>query len=504
MDYREERFDHFGFKSPFASGEGEASGVGVEAEVMFAPDTGFFERPWEQEREAQGDVLKLAEMLAIPGRFDDPKRNPATEKDGTRFDVFLKDGDRAAFVQKWLAACPQLAQAAAEPHGDLKTSDIAKGWFVIHDVGVKSSLSDTRFKAKDTKKKSVHGFVNRAGNYAATHDFAKRKSGTIYEFVSKRGKAIAGGKTVNIETVPDIEDVRIKADGTLPAPRNAERYASIGFRRNKPAQGQARYYKWTKEAFDVIAGLYILASARAGHLLTLTAHKEMDRNLGRAVIWEEYNAAALANPKGSLKKYLVAARDRPSDYHGDPYGFDFQALYDVITRKLNALGGTQMPVGARYGINPLRVRKADGEDIGNGDGQKHEFPLQSDPVIKRATGLKKKGWWNSAKSSEAAFEDEFESYEFEGTEQEALDPGHAFEDEESWENPDFESDEQSWSAGDEENRSPGSTSKRRISKITCSKTNGKTRGKRKLRRPDRHRHRCSAVSFGRVPMRSLA
>ncbi len=450
MDYREERFDHFGFESPFASGEGEASGVGVEAEVMFAPDTGFFERPWEQEREAQGDVLKLAEMLAIPGRFDDPKRNPATEKDGTRFDVFLKDGDRAAFVQKWLAACPQLAQAAAEPHGDLKTSDIAKGWFVIHDVGVKSSLSDTRFKAKDTKKKSVHGFVNRAGNYAATHDFAKRKSGTIYEFVSKRGKAIAGGKTVNIETVPDIEDVRIKADGTLPAPRNAERYASIGFRRNKPAQGQARYYKWTKEAFDVIAGLYILASARAGHLLTLTAHKEMDRNLGRAVIWEEYNAAALANPKGSLKKYLVAARDRPSDYHGDPYGFDFQALYDVITRKLNALGGTQMPVGARYGINPLRVRKADGEDIGNGDGQKHEFPLQSDPVIKRATGLKKKGWWNSAKSSEAAFEDEFESYEFEGTEQEALDPGHAFEDEESWENPDFESDEQSWSAGDEE------------------------------------------------------
>ena len=127
MDYRKERFDHFGFESPFASGEGEASGVGVgvEAEVMFAPDTGFFERPWEQEREAQSDALKLTEMLAIPGRFDDPKRNPATEKDGTRFDVFLKDGNRAAFVQKWLAACPQLAQAAAEPHGDLKTSDIA-------------------------------------------------------------------------------------------------------------------------------------------------------------------------------------------------------------------------------------------------------------------------------------------------------------------------------------------------------------------------------------------
>lgn len=439
MDYREERFDHFGFESPFASGEGGAAGVGVEAEAMFARDKGFFERPWEQEREAQGDALKLVEMLAIPGRFDDPKRDPAIEKDGTRFDVFLKGGDRTAFIQKWLAACPQLAQAAAEPQGDLKTSDIAKAWFVIHDVGVESSLNDTRFKAKDTKKKSVHGFVNRAGNYAATHDFAKRKSGTIYEFVSKRGQALAGGKTVNIETVPDIEDVRIKADGTLPAPRNASGYASIGFRRNKPARGKARYYKWTKEAFDVIAGLYILASARAGHLLTLTAHKEMDRNLGRAVIWEEYNAAALANPKGSLKKYLVAARDRPSDYHGDPYGFDFQALYDFITRKLNALGGAQMPLGARYGIHPLRVRKADGEDIGNGDGQKHEFPLQSDPVIKRASGLKKKGWWNSAKSKETAYEDEFEdefepeNSEYEGTEQEALDPGHAFEDEERFE-----------------------------------------------------------------------
>lgn len=445
MDYREERFDQFGFESPFAASEAERSDLAIDAGKRVT-------RGWDAEREGGADAFGLDEAPKLRGRLDDPKRDPAIEKDGTLFDVFLKGGDRAAFVQRWLAACPQLAQAAAEPHGDLKTGDIAKDWFVIHDVGVKSSLSDTRFKAKDTKKKSVHGFVNRAGNYAATHDFAKQKSGTIYEFVSRRGREIARGKTVNIETVPDIEVASLRGDGMLPPPSNADLYASIGFRKHRPAKGKVTYYKWTKSAFDVIASLYILASARAGQLLTLTAHKEMDRNLGRSVIWRELKAAELANPKGSLRKYLIAARDRPSDYHGDPYGFDFQALYDVITAKLNALGGAQMPQGTRYGIHPLRIRKADGEDITNGSSHKHEFPWQSDPEVKRDTGLKKAGWWKGTFSGEAFDEDEaaLEDYAIERYAEEVLDPGHAFEDEVDLEALDYDTGEDEWTGENEE------------------------------------------------------
>ncbi|MET0419030.1 MAG: D-alanyl-D-alanine carboxypeptidase family protein, partial [Actinoplanes sp.] len=355
-------------------------------------------------------------------------RDPAIDKDGTRFDRFLGGRSRRDFARSWLAQRPGLAEAAREPMADLTAGDIAKAWFVIHDVGVKSSLRDRRFKAADkaTKKGSVHGFLNRAGYYAATHDFAKDRKGTVYEFLSRKGKKIAGGATINIETVPDIETgVADRADGSHGPPADAEQYASIGYRRG--GAGKVNYYKWTVAAFEVLADLYILASARAGHLLTITAHKEMDRNLGRSVIWREYSPAEM---RQAANKFLKAARDRPSDYHGDPFAFDVQALYQVITRKLNALGGAQMPARARYGVHPLRLRTAAGADVGNGDGQLHEFPHQSNPQVRADTNLRRTGWWAAEESSgEALWEDLDADFE----------DSHAFEDEET------EEDSEAWS-----------------------------------------------------------
>ena len=39
-------------------------------------------------------------------------------------------------------------------------------------------------------------FVNRAGYYAATHDFTKNQQGTVYEFLSKKGLRDVNGRTI--------------------------------------------------------------------------------------------------------------------------------------------------------------------------------------------------------------------------------------------------------------------------------------------------------------------
>jgi hypothetical protein len=363
----------------------------------------------------------LEQMLKIPGRFDDPKRDPTVEVDGTKFNEFLKGKNRREFIARWLEEHPALKEAANEPDADLKTSDIIKAWFVIHDVGNHVSIKDDkRWKANQprSKKGAVHGFLNRAGYYAATHDFTKNKSGTVYEFLSKNGLKHVNGRTINIETVPDIEpNVPNKADGSRGDPSNADQYASIGY---KVYGKKVTYYKWTKAAFDVLADLYIFASARAGHLLTITVHKEMDRNLGRSAIWREYSAKELRawdekynlaervnkineakqrgdkDEAGRLRtenKHYLTALYYPGDYHGDPAGFNVQALYDLITKKLNALGGKQLQIGVRYGIHPRRICKENGENIANSSSHLHEFPHQSDPVLKKDNGLKNPGWW---------------------------------------------------------------------------------------------------------------
>jgi hypothetical protein len=146
----------------------------------------------------------------------------------------------------------------------------------------------------------------------------------------------------------------------------------------------------------------------------------MDRNLGRSVIWREYSAKELrawdekynlaervhkineAKQRGDKEeagrlrkenKHYLTALYYPGDYHGDPAGFNIQALYDLITKKLNALGGRQLQIGVRYGIHPRRICKENGENIANSNSHLHEFPHQSDPMLKKDEGLKSPGWW---------------------------------------------------------------------------------------------------------------
>lgn len=181
IEAADRQFDHLGLESPFASLAPPASPFAFEGSA------------WRGEDQLpQGDdPAKLDAMLAIPGRFDDPKRDRALEMDGTRFSEFLKGGNRRAFAADWLKIRPGLARAASARGGDLGNGDIAKAWFVIHDVGAGTDgkLKDDRFKASDPKTKNkgaVHGFLNRLGDYAATKDFAKTASGTVYEFLSRR------------------------------------------------------------------------------------------------------------------------------------------------------------------------------------------------------------------------------------------------------------------------------------------------------------------------------
>ena len=91
------QFDHLGLESPFAAFAPPASPFGFESE----------------DKPAQGDdPPKLGAMLAIPGRFDDPKRDRAIEMDGTRFSEFLKGRNRREFAAEWLKTRPSRALAA--------------------------------------------------------------------------------------------------------------------------------------------------------------------------------------------------------------------------------------------------------------------------------------------------------------------------------------------------------------------------------------------------------
>lgn len=405
------RFDHFGLESPFSQ---EAPG---------APLTPASTHPG------------VARMLGLQGRFDDPTRDRALEFDGTLFDEFLRGEPAGVFAGRWLLGRPGLMAAVGKPRADLKATQITKAWFVIHDVGAGASLADDRYTAARLRKEEeteaanakkgvkgarpfgypVHGFLNRLGAYAALHDLSENRSGTVFEFATRRGKQICYGRTINIETVPDVETIIPPPAGSPPPPRDAGKYASIGHavlpveRKINGVMKKVKafqYFKWTHEAFDTLADLYILASARAGHLLTVCAHKDMDRNLAKSVIWREHSAAEFRKGKAADGTSLVRARDHPSDYHGDPYAFDMQAFYDVIAKKLNGLGGRQLPAGARFGVHPARLRKPDGTNIGNQDGHKNTFPFQSSATVEMDRGLEEKGWWNTglAKGESAPFE----------------------------------------------------------------------------------------------------
>ena len=172
---RDEQFDPFGMESPFApfpAGIGEAPRSGEQFTPLWFPPVAVKIATQALAISSPANPPGLMDMLTIPGRFDDPKRDLALEMDGTLFSEFLRGADRRAFAAQWLSSRLTLVDATKEPESDIMASDINKAWFVIHDVGVGGSLKDRHYypAKQGLKQKSVHGFLNRGWRHRIHRD----------------------------------------------------------------------------------------------------------------------------------------------------------------------------------------------------------------------------------------------------------------------------------------------------------------------------------------------
>jgi hypothetical protein len=241
---------------------------------------------------------------------------------------------------------------------------------VVHDVGAGAadrsgafyaSGRPTRRNGVDVRSRSVHGFCNQDGSYAPSTEFSSARSGgTKYE--NTKMARWAKPFFLNYETAPLVE-------GTL---GDKSAYGCVGRDANL-------FYKWPHALLDLIADLYVLASARANHLLTMTCHLEADRNLVLSKGFYEHSLRELRRGTGTLRK----GAHYPRSMHDDPRGLDMQVLYDKITTRLNALGGFQLPMGVRYGMHPDRLFRSRTDSDGvryrqsGGVSERHSFPWQS-------------------------------------------------------------------------------------------------------------------------------
>lgn len=217
---------------------------------------------------------------------------------------------------------------------------------------------------------AVHGFLNWSGAYAPAWEFDWPRYGTKASF--KKPNPKWGPFTVEIEhafvpfyrPAPKGDDAMVKffaappADASLPTKllKGADKSGAdqdydlacltwkypMGWGdRKKVAPKECQPKAGKDEVAVLVAGapkvmidgmvdLYLLASLRAGHLLTVTTHVEADRVLNG---------------------------------HSDPSGIDLDVFYDAITdrisktgkNKLAGLGGLTIPKGTRYGMHPRRL-----------------------------------------------------------------------------------------------------------------------------------------------------
>lgn len=273
------------------------------------------------------------------------------------------------------------------------SGDIVKAYFVIHDIGLLSNnrkfvhyeadKRSIRWRAKkgmsgDTKAESnptaVHGFLNWSGVYAPAWNFYRDKRGTKNSFGGRPDPSWAPF-TLEHETHPipfyrpgpkeldkalaELGNPDSKYFDNVPpkmpkgmdesgAPQDfawtcltwTHSFEGWGDRRKvgqkwckpDPKKGEkVIFFAGSPEPFmQGLVDLYLLGSARAGHLLTITTHNEVDRTVHGG--------------------------------HDDPAGIELQTLYDAITErisktgksKLPGLGGLDIPVGVRYGQHPRR------------------------------------------------------------------------------------------------------------------------------------------------------
>lgn len=392
-------------------------------EIYRMPDGALVKRP--DGKPLKNPIVPPTEKM---GRFSDPHRNPSVapddveaklesmtdaalkaggtvDVDGLRFNRFLADGvSRVDFVERF-AEEGVMADAYAHTHPlwELSKRDMTMAYFIVHDVGIEAARrrKDHYTSAKITSHhRWLNGFLNHGGTYAVGRDFASpRTVGTVGEQVDS---AWFKPYTINIETVPVVYDLRPqpkkKKNTKTSDEYSDDDFACVGHRRRKREGPDQFVYHWTKVSMQALADIYIHCSARAGHLLTVTTHKEVDRNLGFARVFYELSPAQLRKARGGKKK----ARDKPRSMHRDPFGMDMQAFYDAITARLNShplLGGFKLPEGVRYGIHPRRVTEADGAfgDFEKASHEHHTFPYQSNPTVLEFDAWQKavQAWWQA-------------------------------------------------------------------------------------------------------------
>lgn len=386
------------------------------------------------------------------GRFSDPMRNPSVGPDEAMWfldaRIILELNKKAAPVdvdgllfKNFVPSSKTRAQVVDELHADfvknkvaaptkddaLGKSDVEKAFFIFHDIGAGlfGPYATDRYQSEKTPiADSVNGYMNLDGTVATHFDLDDWwKGGTVYEWTAT-GKWMRG-YCIGYETVSEVE--RDNANTYYPLRNKANLHDYYHGNAKSRAAAKAKWeagptkpyacmakgyviekkkrvdawFKWTDDLIDSFASLYVIASARANHLLTITTHLETDRNLMFSLVhWthtrdEMDKAWAKA---GSRMRALLNDSDAGS-VHNDPSGCDLQLLYDKISEKLNALGGLQIPKGSRYGPHRERaLNLAKGDDAGNpgiadnGDDQLHVFPQQSNPHVVRGGWANKKDW----------------------------------------------------------------------------------------------------------------
>ncbi|MCO5169888.1 MAG: hypothetical protein M9894_26420 [Planctomycetes bacterium] len=340
----------------------------------------------EAPRRHEPETLRLLEAARVGGQVD-------VDVDGLRFDALL-DGTmtRRQLIESMLrAGGPAMTCKVRELFRDdqdpkLKgkvldsewtSGDIVKAYFVVHDIGILSNNrteqhyrpSNQRIRwGSGDRPKSVHGFLNWGGVYAPGWNFWNARYGTKASF--HQGNPPWSAFTIEVETVPlpyyrvgpadraalaqalgEADPARQPADWLPEREEGGPDGRPVAFasltwkhpigwnsrereaRRAGPKKGEVAFFVAAAPVtlIDGLVDLYLLASARAGHLLTITTHMEVDRTI-----------------KGA---------------HDDPSGLDLQVIYDAITarlskggaRRLPGLGGLAIPKGARYGMHPRRL-----------------------------------------------------------------------------------------------------------------------------------------------------
>lgn len=318
----------------------------------------------------------------------------------------------------------------SDNYGGFGLGDIARAYFVVHDIGAGlGPFPERRWTNEGIHKKdpkdadSVHGYLNRRGTYATYRDFGKDGYHTVNQFTA--GDDWLDEWCIGIECTPFGSR---SSAATVDPDDPTLTFACMGW--TDTGKDRTGIYKFSAELIEALADLYVLASARAGHLLTVTAHSEVDRALVYSMLYPGKREEVRKRIEKQMNWWKYARA--PYNMHGDPYGFDAQVLYDKITEKLNALakGRTNLvlPMGVRYGIHPNRLlttmpkgkeglvwveeetkkkkkwrqKKVTLSDHfpglkithGNDSDDLHTFPHQSNPKVLEHEGMQPWSRWN--------------------------------------------------------------------------------------------------------------